>query len=35
MFGRQRLVRHGHLPEREIMTGICPVAVLPTRARPC
>ena len=33
--GRQRLVRHGHLPEREIMTGICPVAVLPTRARPC
>src|SRR5260370_6122846 len=20
--GRQRLVRHGHLPEREIMTGI-------------
>jgi hypothetical protein len=25
--GRQRLVRHGHLPEREIMTGIGPVAV--------
>src|SRR5262249_4851011 len=24
---RQRLVRHGHLPEREIMTGIGPVAV--------
>ena len=24
--GRQRLVRHGHLPEREIMTGIGPVA---------
>ena len=23
--GRQRLVRHGHLPEREIMTGIGPV----------
>ena len=22
--GRQRLVRHGHLPEREIMTGIGP-----------
>ena len=20
--GRQRLVRHGHMPEREIMTGI-------------
>ena len=25
--GRQRLLRHGHLPEREIMTGIGPVAV--------
>ena len=25
--GRQRLVRHGHLPEREIMTGIGPVLV--------
>ena len=25
--GRRRLVRHGHLPEREIMTGIGPVAV--------
>src|SRR6266513_4374794 len=25
--GRQRLVRHGHLPEREIVTGIGPVAV--------
>jgi hypothetical protein len=25
--GRKRLVRHGHLPEREIMTGIGPVAV--------
>src|SRR5256714_13850451 len=24
--GRQRLVRHGHLPEREIMTGIGPGA---------
>src|SRR5438874_5819283 len=24
--GRRRLVRHGHLPEREIMTGIGPVA---------
>jgi hypothetical protein len=25
--GRQRMVRHGHLPEREIMIGIGPVAV--------
>ena len=25
--GRQRVVRHGHLPERAIMTGIGPVAV--------
>ena len=25
--GRARLVRHGHLPEREVMTGIGPVAV--------
>ena len=25
--GRARLVRHGHLPEREIVTGIGPVAV--------
>ncbi|MET4484376.1 hypothetical protein ABIB66_008948 [Bradyrhizobium sp. F1.13.3] len=25
--GHQRLVRHGHLPEREVMTGIGPVAV--------
>ena len=24
--GRQRLVRHSHLPEREIVTGIYPVA---------
>ena len=24
--GHQRLVRHGHLPEREIVTGIGPVA---------
>ncbi len=33
--GRQRVVRHGHLPEREIMTGIGPVAVRqPARARP-
>ena len=27
--GRRRVVRHGHLPEREIMTGIGPVAVRP------
>jgi hypothetical protein len=25
--GQQRVVRHGHLPERDIMTGIGPVAV--------
>ena len=25
--GRARLVRHGHLPEREVMTGIGPIAV--------
>ena len=31
--GRQRLVRHGHLPEREIMTGIGPVAVRAPRLR--
>ena len=31
--GRQRLVRHGHLPEREIMTGIGPVAVRCPRLR--
>jgi len=31
--GRQRLVRHGHLPEREIMTGIGPVAVRQPRVR--
>ena len=31
--GRQRLVRHGHLPEREIMTGIGPVAVRAARIR--
>ena len=33
--GRQRLVRHGHLPEREIMTGIGPVAVRAPRVRDC
>jgi putative transposase len=31
--GHQRLVRHGHLPEREIMTGIGPVAVRCPRVR--
>jgi transposase-like protein len=31
--GRQRLVRHGHLPEREIVTGIGPVAVRCPRLR--
>ena len=31
--GRARLVRHGHLPEREVMTGIGPVAVRGPRVR--
>jgi len=31
--GRQRVARHGHLPEREIMTGIGPVAVRQPRVR--
>jgi transposase-like protein len=31
--GQQRVVRHGHLPEREIMTGIGPVAVRQPRVR--
>jgi transposase-like protein len=31
--GRRRLVRHGHLPEREIMTGIGRVAVRCPRVR--
>ena len=31
--GRQRLVRHGHLPEREIVTGIGPVMVRCPRVR--
>jgi hypothetical protein len=31
--GRQRLVRHGHLPEREIVTGIGPIAVRCPRVR--
>src|SRR3954449_11875087 len=31
--GRQRLVRHGHRPERKIMTGLGPVAVRAPRVR--
>ena len=31
--GHRRVVRHGHLPEREVMTGIGPVAVRQPRAR--
>jgi putative transposase len=31
--GHQRLVRHGHLPERQIMTGIGPVSVRQPRIR--
>lgn len=31
--GRTRLVRHGHLPEREVMTGIGPVPVKVPRVR--
>lgn len=31
--GRQRLVRHGHLPERSIVTGIGPVEVSVPRVR--
>jgi transposase-like protein len=31
--GRRRLVRHGHLPEREIMTGIGAIAVRCPRVR--
>jgi transposase-like protein len=31
--GRQRLVRHGHLPERTIQTGIGPVDVQQPRVR--
>ena len=31
--GQQRVVRHGHLPEREIMTAIGPVAVRQPRVR--
>jgi len=31
--GQRRVVRHGHLPEREIMTGIGPVCVRQPRVR--
>ena len=31
--GLQRVVRHGHLPEREVMTGIGPVPVRQPRIR--
>jgi hypothetical protein len=31
--GHRRIVRHGHLPEREVMTGIGPVAVRQPRVR--
>jgi putative transposase len=31
--GQQRLLRHGHLPERQIMTGIGPVGVRAPRVR--
>ena len=31
--GRRRIVRHGYLPEREIQTGIGPVAVRCPRVR--
>ena len=31
--GRSRLVRHGHLPEREVMTSIGPVVVRQPRVR--
>ena len=31
--GRSRLVRHGHLPEREVLTGIGPVPVEVPRIR--
>src|SRR3954447_18529777 len=32
--GRQRLVRHGHRPERAIMTGLGPVPVRAAGSRP-
>jgi hypothetical protein len=31
--GHQRIARHGHLPEREVMAGIGPVAVRRPRVR--
>src|SRR6476619_3497372 len=31
--GRARIVRHGHLPEREILTGLGPLAVRQPRVR--
>jgi hypothetical protein len=31
--GHQFVVRHGHLPEREVMAGIGPVAIRQPRAR--
>ena len=31
--GRRRVVRHGYLPEREVQTGIGPVAVRRPRVR--
>jgi putative transposase len=31
--GQQRVIRHGHLPEREVMTGIGPVTVRQPRVR--
>jgi len=31
--GRQRVVRHGHMPEREVQTGIGPVTVRRPRVR--
>jgi putative transposase len=31
--GHRRVVRHGHLPEREVMTGIGPVAIRQPRVR--
>ena len=31
--GRARIMRHGHLPEREILTGLGPLAVRQPRVR--
>jgi putative transposase len=33
--GHRRVVRHGHLPEREMMTGIGPVAARQLSVRHC